>query len=283
MSPMRSGYKELGLNLVEPLQDQPRKPWRPPMGEEKKDEGAGDPIKMLFEEALEKKRNAMMDNFSQILQRMPTGGASTSNSHSRGATPFKVQVNFRIPIFEGQIDAYVVDRWLNLLEGYFSVHDFFDREKIIFSLLKAAPHVNDWWETYWEKQGKGEPSLFSVVPTWNSFRDTIKEQYYPVGSYEDKYIQWTTLRQQRDQDVHELTNMFHTLHKKLGIKDSEKHLGLKYCSCLHKYIQEEMDFLDISSLGAAYPYAAKIEQKFKQKKRDFGSTNQKQGKGTPKT
>ena len=72
MSPTRSGYKELGLDLVEPLQDQPRKPRRPPMGEEKKDEGAGDPIKILLEEALEKQRNAMMDNFAQILQHLPT-------------------------------------------------------------------------------------------------------------------------------------------------------------------------------------------------------------------
>ena len=36
-----------------------------------------------------------------------------------------------------------------------------------------------------------------------------------------------------------------------------------------------MEFLGISSLGTAYRYAAKIEQKFKQKKRDFGSVNQK--------
>jgi hypothetical protein len=57
---------------------------------------------------------------------------------------------------------------------------------------------------------------------------------------------------------------------------------LKYRSCLHRYIQEEMEFLDISSLGVAYRYAANIEQKFKQKKRDFGSANQKHGKGTPK-
>ena len=53
MSPMRSGYNELGLNLVEPLQDQPRKPRWPPMEEEKKDEGVGDPFKILLEEALE--------------------------------------------------------------------------------------------------------------------------------------------------------------------------------------------------------------------------------------
>ena len=113
------------------------------MGDEKKDEGAGDPIKILLEEALEKQRNAMMDNFAQILQRLPTGEASTSNSHSGDATPFKVQVNFEIPIFEGQIDVDVVHRWLNLLEGYFLVHDFSDWEKIIFALLKATPHVKD--------------------------------------------------------------------------------------------------------------------------------------------
>jgi hypothetical protein len=45
-----------------------------------------------------------------------------------------------------------------------------------------------------------------------------------------------------------------------------------------------MEFLDISSLGMTYRYVVKIEQKFKQKKREFGSANssqQKQGKGSP--
>ena len=111
----------------------------------------------------------MKDNFSQILQRLLTSSASASSSHFGGATPFKVQVNFEIPIFEGQINADVVDRWLNLLEGYFSVHDFFDWEKIIFALLKVAPYVKDWWETYSEKKDKTKPSLFLVVPTWNFF------------------------------------------------------------------------------------------------------------------
>ena len=96
-----------------------------------------------------------------------------------------------------------------------------------------------------------EPSLFSTAPTWNLFDDAIKEQYYPVGSYEEKYIKWTMQRQQRDQDVPNFTNVFHTLCTKLGIKDFEKHLVLKYHNCLHRYIQDEMDFLDISSLGMA--------------------------------
>ena len=80
-----------------------------------------------------------MDNFSQILQRLPRGDASASNSYSGNATLFKVQVNFEITIFEDQVDADVVDRWLNLLEGYFSVHDFSSQEKIISLFLEQPP------------------------------------------------------------------------------------------------------------------------------------------------
>ena len=75
------------------------------MGDENKYEGTEYPIKIFLEEALEKQRNTMMDNFAQILQRLPTGGASASSSHFGGATPFKVQVNFDIPIFDGRIDG----------------------------------------------------------------------------------------------------------------------------------------------------------------------------------
>ena len=131
--------------------------------------------------------------------------------------------------------------------------------KDYFFSTQSRPHVKDYWETYYERKDEEEPYIFSAIHTWNSFQDAIKGQYYPVGSYEDKYIQWTTLWQQRDQDVHELTNLFHTMCTKLGIKDLEKHLVLKYHCCLYRYIQEEMEFLDISSLGTAYQYAAKIE------------------------
>ena len=64
------------------------------------------------------------------------------------------------------------------------------------------------------------------------------------------------------------------MHTKLGIKDSERNLILKYRGALHRYIQTEMDFLDISSLNAAYWYVVKIEKKFKhQNKRYFRSAN----------
>ena len=65
----------------------------------------------------------------------------------------------------------------------------------------------------------------------------------------------------------------------LGIKDSERHLVMKYHGDLHRYIQTQMDFLDISSLGAAYRYVVKVEKKFKhQNKWEFGSANSQQPK-----
>jgi hypothetical protein len=191
----------------------------------------------------------MMDSFKQIPWRLPIGDASSS---SGGNAPFKVQINFDIPIFEGQIDANVVDKWLNLLEGYFFVHNFSNREKITFALLKVVPHVKDWWETFCEQKETEEPSLFTVTATWECFKDAIKENYYPVKSYDDLYTKWTTLWQERDHAVPDFTNIFHTLRTKLGIKYSERYLELKYRGALHRYIQTEMEFLDISSLGAAY-------------------------------
>ena len=70
----------------------------------------------------------MMDSFTQILLRMlATVSASSTSMQFGDATPFKVQVNFDIPLFEGNIDADTLDNWVNVLEGYFSVHNFFDR------------------------------------------------------------------------------------------------------------------------------------------------------------
>jgi hypothetical protein len=119
-----------------------------------------------------------------------------------------------------------------------------------------------------------ESGIYGVEPTWDYFVDVVKEQYYLVDNYEYQYIGWTTLRQEKIQTVSEFTNTFHTLRTKLGIKDPERHLVLKYCGDLHRYIQTEMDFLNISSLGVSYRYVVKIEKKFRhQNKWEFGSAN----------
>jgi hypothetical protein len=52
MSPTKSGYKNLGLEPIEPLPYRSHRTKQQPMGDEKKYDGVGDPIKMLLEEYL---------------------------------------------------------------------------------------------------------------------------------------------------------------------------------------------------------------------------------------
>jgi hypothetical protein len=151
--------------------------------------------------------------------------------------PFKVQVIFYIPLFEGQIDIDASEKWLNLLEGYFFVQNSSNCEKITFVLLKALPHVRDWWETYYEKHVEDEPKIFGPGPTWEAFFYSLEEQYYPVGNYDDSYTRWTMLRQERGQIVSEFKNTFHTSCTKMGIKYFERNMVLKYNGALHRYIQ----------------------------------------------
>jgi hypothetical protein len=81
----------------------------------------------------------MMDSFTQILQWLPTGDTSSSN---RGTAPFKVQINFDIPIFEGQIEIDVVDKWLNLIEGIFLSITFRINKRLLLCSSKSFPMSN---------------------------------------------------------------------------------------------------------------------------------------------
>ena len=91
MSPTRSEYNKLGLELVSLEDNHSRTPKKPSMVEEKKNDEAGDPINMLLEQALTRQRDEMMDNFSHILQRVSVArGTSSSSNHFGSTSPFKV-------------------------------------------------------------------------------------------------------------------------------------------------------------------------------------------------
>jgi hypothetical protein len=128
---MRSEYIKLGLELVSLEENCSCTPKKPSMVKENKNDGEKDSINLFLEQLLMQQRDEMMENFSHILQRLSIEvGTYSSSGHFGGTYPLKVQVNFFIPVFEGQIDAEALDKWLNLLEGYFSVHNFSNREMI---------------------------------------------------------------------------------------------------------------------------------------------------------
>jgi hypothetical protein len=146
------------------------------MEEEKKNDREDNPISLLLEQALTRQRDKMMDNFSYILQCLLIETSTSSSSGHFGRTsPFKVQVNFDIHEFEGRIDAKDLKKWLTLLEGHFSLHNFSDKEKITFALLKDLPHVKHWWETYFKQSSIEESRIYADDPTWDFVLDAVKE------------------------------------------------------------------------------------------------------------
>jgi hypothetical protein len=161
MSTTRSEYSQLDLKMVSLEDNHSCMPKKPSMAAEKKNNGGDDSINMLLEKALTRRRDKMMDNFFHILQCLPIAtSAYSSKTHFGSTSPFKLQVNFYIPMFEGDIDADCLDKWLNLLECYFFVHHFSYREKITFALLKYLLRVKHWWETYWEKCSTEESKIY---------------------------------------------------------------------------------------------------------------------------
>jgi hypothetical protein len=70
MSPTRSKYRKLGLELVSLEENHSRMPKKPSMVEENKNDRAEDSINLLLEQALTRQRDEMMENFSHILQHL---------------------------------------------------------------------------------------------------------------------------------------------------------------------------------------------------------------------
>jgi hypothetical protein len=97
--------------------------------------------------------------------------------HFGGATPFKVKFNFYIPLFEVQIDVDSIEKWLNILEGYYFVQKISESEKITFTLLKTLPHVRAWWEGYWDRYTTDKSTLFRREPTREAFVYALKEEF----------------------------------------------------------------------------------------------------------
>jgi hypothetical protein len=80
-------------------------PKKPSMVEEKKNGRARVSINLFLEQVLMQQRDEMMEIFSHILQHISLAtNTSSSSNHFGGISPFKLQVNFDIPVFVGHID-----------------------------------------------------------------------------------------------------------------------------------------------------------------------------------
>jgi hypothetical protein len=98
------------------------------MVEEIKNDREDDFINLLLEQALTRQRDEMMENFSHILQHLSmASSASSSNNHFGGTSPFKVHVNFYIPIFE--VQSICPRQMVKFVRRLFLYSQFFQQRK----------------------------------------------------------------------------------------------------------------------------------------------------------
>jgi hypothetical protein len=102
MSPMRYEYSKLSLKLVSLEENCSRTPKKTSIEVEKKNDREKYYTNLLLEQTLVRYRDEMMENFAHILQFLPISiDTYSSRGHFGGTSPFKLEVNFDIPIFEG--------------------------------------------------------------------------------------------------------------------------------------------------------------------------------------
>ena len=65
----------------------------------------------------------------------------------------------------------------------------------------------------------------------------------------------------KDQSVQSYTDEFYRLMARLGVQEEEKLLVMKYVNGLSPYIQQDMEFLAVSTLMDAFHYPIKLEVK----------------------
>lgn len=61
--------------------------------------------------------------------------APLTRIHLKGITTFKVQVNFDIPFFKGNLEVDALEKWLSLLKGYYFVKKHSNGEKMSLNHL----------------------------------------------------------------------------------------------------------------------------------------------------
>ena len=57
------------------------------------------------------------------------------------------------------------------------------------------------WESYCDNHVGDEFVASGTKPTWEAFVHALEEDLYLIRNYDDQYMRWTTLCQERDQTM----------------------------------------------------------------------------------
>jgi hypothetical protein len=89
--------------------------------------------------------------------------------------------------YQGDIDAFKLNHWLQQIKFYFILHHIDEEQDISFVRLNLEGHALTWWESHTETLRMEDDS---PVTRWEDFKTLIKSKFYPIEYVEDRWIQW---------------------------------------------------------------------------------------------
>jgi hypothetical protein len=89
--------------------------------------------------------------------------------------------------YQGNINAFKLNHWLQQLDVYFSNHHIDKEQKISLSKLKLEVHALTWWESHMDSL---RLDTNPPVTKREDFKTHTKSQFYPIGYVEDHWICW---------------------------------------------------------------------------------------------
>jgi hypothetical protein len=104
--------------------------------------------------------------------------------HSSDMPLLKLDVKFKLPTYDGELNVEKLDNWVRQLEVYWRIQMIVDDETMIqLASLKLGGTTLIWWERKTKddlrKSGK-------TISSWNDFVTALKKQFYPLAYMKQK-------------------------------------------------------------------------------------------------
>jgi hypothetical protein len=188
---------------------------------------------------------------------------SHHSQHSNHKASFKkpflnLDVNFSLPMFNGDANPEKLDNWIQQVEVYFRVQHI-DEEEVKVKL--ASLQLEGTTLVWWERKPHDISKCGNLVSSWSEFKTKIRKEFYPLGYLHKKMMEWKTLRQNKGQTIQSFTEEFGKKSLELNIPlDSYENL-MKYIGTLHSSIHHTFLLFNPTSLDEVCVQATHLENK----------------------
>jgi hypothetical protein len=239
-------------------------------------------MKFLYEDYLERKRLVLGESSKgrseegedppQIPPSPPSSPPSSPSSsssisksnakkhvhqHKNEMPLLKLDVKFKLPEYDGEVNEERLDNWFKNMEVYCSVQHIKDEAtQIKLASLRLAGTTLIWWQ---RKLQNGTQQVGNVFTSWQSFIYALRKKLYPLGYKEKSLIEWKALKLRKGQTVQEYTDGFQKMASMLDIPLHTQETLMKYIGGLPAHIRNIVFMFGPTNLAEVFVQSTYIE------------------------